>query len=54
MIEPSLEQQLVIDAPLAPLAVTACAGSGKTATAVQRLVEMRRRRRPPTFSSIRL
>lgn len=43
MIEPSPEQQLVIDAPLVPLAVTACAGSGKTATAIQRLVEMRRR-----------
>ncbi|HCH7658949.1 TPA: ATP-dependent helicase [Pseudomonas aeruginosa] len=43
MIDPSPEQQLVIDAPLVPLAVTACAGSGKTATAVHRLVEIRRR-----------
>ncbi|AFY20363.1 UvrD-helicase domain-containing protein [Pseudomonas sp. UW4] len=43
MMEPSPEQQLVIDAPLEPLAVTACAGSGKTATAILRLVEMRRR-----------
>jgi superfamily I DNA/RNA helicase len=39
---PSGEQQAVIDAPLVPLAVVACAGSGKTATAVRRLVAMRR------------
>ncbi|ABR91719.1 ATP-dependent DNA helicase [Janthinobacterium sp. Marseille] len=38
----SAEQQAIINAPLAPLAVIACAGSGKTATAVRRLVEMRR------------
>ncbi|HCL3820788.1 ATP-dependent helicase [Pseudomonas aeruginosa] len=42
MMEPSAEQQAIIDAPLAPLAVIACAGSGKTATAVRRLVAMRR------------
>ncbi|HBP6791674.1 UvrD-helicase domain-containing protein [Pseudomonas aeruginosa] len=38
----SAEQQAIVDAPLVPLAVIACAGSGKTATAVRRLVEMRR------------
>ncbi|WP_291588282.1 UvrD-helicase domain-containing protein [Comamonas sp. UBA7528] len=36
------EQQAVVDAPIAPLCVIACAGSGKTKTAVQRLVQMRR------------
>lgn len=36
------EQQAVVDAPMAPLCVIACAGSGKTKTAVQRLVQMRR------------
>lgn len=36
------EQQTVVDAPMAPLCVIACAGSGKTKTAVQRLVQMRR------------
>ncbi|MBM3105878.1 ATP-dependent helicase [Pseudomonas sp. V1] len=41
-MEPSAEQQAIIDAPLVPLAVIACAGSGKTATAVRRLVAMRR------------
>lgn len=39
---PSSEQQNIINAPLAPLAVIACAGSGKTATAIKRLVTMRR------------
>lgn len=39
----SVEQQAIIDAPLEPLSVVACAGSGKTRTAVLRLVEMRRR-----------
>lgn len=39
----SLEQQAVVDAPLVPLSVVACAGSGKTRTAVHRLVEIRRR-----------
>lgn len=36
------EQQAVVDAPMVPLCVTACAGSGKTKTAVHRLVQMRR------------
>ena len=39
----SAEQQAFIDAPLEPLSVVACAGSGKTRTAVGRLVEVRRR-----------
>lgn len=37
------EQQAVIDAPLESLAVVACPGSGKTATAVRRVAEVRRR-----------
>lgn len=37
------EQKAIVDAPLAPLAVVACAGSGKTFTAVHRLLEIRRR-----------
>ena len=37
------EQRAVVDAPTGPLSVIACAGSGKTRTAVHRLVEMRRR-----------
>lgn len=36
------EQQAVVDAPMGPLCVIACAGSGKTKTAVQRLVQMRK------------
>lgn len=36
------EQQAVVDAPMSALCVVACAGSGKTKTAVQRLVQMRR------------
>jgi superfamily I DNA/RNA helicase len=36
------EQQGVVDAPMVPLCVIACAGSGKTKTAVHRLVRMRR------------
>jgi len=36
------EQQNVVDAPMVPLCVIACAGSGKTKTAVHRLVRMRR------------
>lgn len=43
MNELSPEQQAIIDAPLEPLSVVACAGSGKTRTAVRRLVEVRRR-----------
>lgn len=39
----SAEQQAIIDAPLEPLSVIACAGSGKTRTAVRRLVEVRKR-----------
>ncbi len=39
----SAEQQAIIDAPLVPLSVIACAGSGKTRTAVRRLIEMRKR-----------
>lgn len=41
----STEQQAIIDAPLVPLSVVACAGSGKTRTAVRRLVELRKRLR---------
>lgn len=37
------EQQQIVDAPDGPLTVTACAGSGKTRTAVHRLAELRRR-----------
>lgn len=36
------EQREVVDAPMVPLCVIACAGSGKTKTAVHRLVQMRR------------
>lgn len=36
------DQRAVVDAPMAPLCVIACAGSGKTKTAVQRLVQVRR------------
>lgn len=42
MSEPSDEQLAIIRAPLAPMSVVACAGSGKTYTAVQRLARMRR------------
>lgn len=35
------EQKAVIDAPLQAMAVTACAGSGKTATAIRRLIAIR-------------
>ena len=40
-MEMSSEQRKVIGAPLAPMSVIACAGSGKTLTAVSRLAEMR-------------
>lgn len=43
MIELSVEQQAIVDAPLQPLCVVACAGSGKTRTAVHRLAEVRKR-----------
>lgn len=36
------EQLRVVDAPMVPLCVIACAGSGKTKTAVHRVVQMRR------------
>lgn len=42
MTAASDEQLQVIRAPLAPMCVVACAGSGKTFTAVRRLAEMRR------------
>ena len=42
MSELTPEQQAVVDAPMVPLCVIACAGSGKTKTAVHRLVQMRR------------
>lgn len=41
MFVPSIEQQNIISAPLAPLAVVACAGSGKTHTAIERLIYIR-------------
>lgn len=37
------EQGDIIDAPLGPQCVIACAGSGKTSTAVRRLVSIRQR-----------
>ncbi|MEN4600698.1 ATP-dependent helicase [Pantoea agglomerans] len=39
----SKEQIDIIEAPLGPIAVTACAGSGKTATAIRRLVAIRQK-----------
>ncbi|AOR59602.1 UvrD-helicase domain-containing protein [Pectobacterium parmentieri] len=42
MTKPSPEQAAIINAPLVPMSVIACAGSGKTHTAVRRLAEMRR------------
>jgi superfamily I DNA/RNA helicase len=42
MMEMSPEQKKIIGAPLTPMSVIACAGSGKTLTAVRRLAEMRR------------
>ena len=38
------EQQTIVDALLEPMSVIACAGSGKTRTAVYRVVEMRDRK----------
>lgn len=43
MTELSSQQASIVHLPLGPIAVTACAGSGKTFTAVRRLVEMRRK-----------
>lgn len=37
------EQNEVINAPLKPIAVTACAGSGKTETAIRRLIAVRQK-----------
>ncbi len=54
MIALSAEQQAIIDAPLAPLAVVACAGSGKTHTAVHRLLEIRRQMKDSRGRSILL
>jgi superfamily I DNA/RNA helicase len=42
MTDISPEQKAIVELPLGPLCVTACAGSGKTRTAVHRLVQMRR------------
>lgn len=42
MMALSQQQASIALLPLQPLAVTACAGSGKTKTAVHRLIEMRR------------
>ena len=39
----SKEQIDIIEAPLGPIAVTACAGSGKTATAIMRLIAIRQK-----------
>lgn len=39
--KPSLEQDDIVNSPLKPLAITACAGSGKTRTAVRRLAAVR-------------
>ncbi|MGJ5823435.1 UvrD-helicase domain-containing protein [Serratia sp. H402Y] len=39
----SKEQIDIIDAPLGPIAITACAGSGKTATAIRRLIAIRQK-----------
>lgn len=41
----SKEQIDIIEAPLGPIAVTACAGSGKTATAIRRLIAIRQKMR---------
>lgn len=42
MIELSPQQREIVEAPLKPMAVSACAGSGKTATAVRRLAAIRK------------
>lgn len=42
MIDLSPQQREIVDATLKPMAVSACAGSGKTATAVRRLAAMRK------------
>jgi len=43
MTELSDQQKTIVGLPLEPISVTACAGSGKTLTAVHRLAEMRTR-----------
>lgn len=43
MTELSAEQLAIIEAPLVPMSIIACAGSGKTRTAVRRLAEIRKR-----------
>ena len=43
MIELSPQQREIVEAPFQPMAVSACAGSGKTATAVRRLAAMYKR-----------
>lgn len=43
MIDLSPQQREIVDSPLKSMAVSACAGSGKTATAVRRLAAMRKR-----------
>jgi len=42
MIKLSQEQAEIVNAPLAPMSVVACAGSGKTKTAVSRLAKIRK------------
>lgn len=41
MTEPSIEQMAIIQSPLVPMSIVACAGSGKTFTAVRRMASMR-------------
>ncbi|AIJ49679.1 hypothetical protein O987_28160 [Comamonas testosteroni TK102] len=41
--EPTAEQTAIIEADLVSMAIVACPGSGKTATAVRRLAELRKR-----------
>ncbi|MGH8506916.1 MAG: UvrD-helicase domain-containing protein, partial [Stenotrophobium sp.] len=41
--KPTSEQKAIIEADLSSQCVIACPGSGKTATAVRRLLELRRR-----------
>jgi superfamily I DNA/RNA helicase len=41
--EPTAEQKAIIEADLTSMAIVACPGSGKTATAVRRLAELRNR-----------
>jgi len=43
MTDLSAEQLAIVGAPLEPMSVVACAGSGKTRTAVERLADIRRK-----------